>query len=218
MTSATTVLLVDDHPVFRSGLAVLLEAAGLNVVAQTSSGIAAAHLARDHSPDVTIMDLGLPDLDGARATERVLAANPATRVLVVTMYDDDSMVARALAAGAHGYVLKDAPGTEIIKAVELVAAGATVIGSGMADRANAMLVSGALRSVAVPARDFPQLSERERQVLGLLSKGLSNVVIAERLGVSGKTVANYVSTILARLNLPDRDAARRLHKPDAGHG
>ena len=217
MTSATTVLLVDDHPVFRSGLAVLLEAAGLSVIAQTSSGLDAAQLARDHSPDVTIMDLGLPDLDGVRATERVLAANPATKVLVVTMYDDDSMVAQALAAGAHGYVLKDAPGAEIIKAVELIAAGATVMGSGIADRANAMLVSGALRSVAVPSRDFPHLSERERQVLGLLSKGLSNAVIAERLGVSGKTVANYVSTILTRLNLPDRDAARRIHKPDGGH-
>jgi DNA-binding NarL/FixJ family response regulator len=205
-----SVLLVDDHPVFRSGLAVLLAAAGIRVVAETASGRDAVGLARQHVPDVVVMDLGLPDLDGVHATEQVLAACPGIRVLVVTMYDDDGAVARALAAGARGYVLKDAPGAEVVKAVELVAAGAAVMGSGLAGRVGRMVADGASRAVGVPAQDFPQLSDRERQVLALLGKGLSNAVIAERLGVSSKTVANYVSGVLSRLELPDRQAAQRL--------
>jgi DNA-binding NarL/FixJ family response regulator len=208
--TGTTALLVDDHPVFRSGLAVLLSAAGVRIVAETASGTDAAPLAREHVPDVVVMDLGLPDLDGVRATEQVLAACPSTRVLVVTMYDDDGAVARALTAGARGYILKDAPGAEVVKAVELVAAGAAVMGSGLAGRVSRLMADGAGRVTSAPMQQFPQLSERERQVLTLLAKGLPNTVIAERLGVSAKTVANYVSTVLARLELPDRAAAQRL--------
>jgi DNA-binding NarL/FixJ family response regulator len=209
-TPGPTALLVDDHPVFRSGLAVLLTAAGIQVVAETASGADAVSLARRHRPDVVIMDLGLPDIDGVRATEQLLAACPDSRVLVVTMYDDDGAVARALTAGARGYVLKDAPAAEVVKAVELVAAGAAVMGSGLASRVRGMVADGAGRITGVPARQFPQLTERERQVLTLLGKGLTNAVMAERLGVSSKTVANYVSAVLTRLELPDRAAAQQL--------
>ena len=215
-TPGPTALLVDDHPVFRSGLAVLLTAAGIQVVAETASGADAVSLARQHRPDVVIMDLGLPDIDGVRATEQLLTACPDSRVLVVTMYDDDGAVARALTAGARGYVLKDAPAAEVVKAVELVAAGAAVMGSGLAGRVRGMVADGAGRVTSVPARHFPQLSERERQVLTLLGKGLTNAVIAERLGVSSKTVANYVSAVLTRLELPDRAAAQQLLRAIGG--
>jgi DNA-binding NarL/FixJ family response regulator len=208
--TGTTALLVDDHPVFRSGLAVLLNSAGLQVVAETSTGADAAELARQHRPDVVVMDLGLPDLHGVRATEQVLQACPTTAVLIVTMYDDDTAVARALAAGARGYVLKDAPPAEVVKAVALVAAGAGVMGSGVADRMTHMMASGHAHAATPPPAQFPNLTDRERQVLGLMGKGLTNAAIAERLGISGKTVANYISNILVRLNQPDREAAIQL--------
>ncbi len=205
-----TVLLVDDHPVFRSGLAVLLGSAGLHVVAETSAGGEAAELARQHRPDVVVMDLGLSDVNGVIATEQVLQACPSTSVLVVTMYDDDTTVAQAIAAGARGYVLKDAPPAEVVKAVGLVAAGAAVMGSGIADRVTRMVASGAAHAATPEPARFPNLTDRERQVLGLVGKGLSNTAIAERLGISGKTVANYLSNILVHLDLPDRDAAIKL--------
>jgi DNA-binding NarL/FixJ family response regulator len=184
-------------------------------VAETSLGAEAAELARQHRPDVVVMDLGLPDLNGVRATEQVLQACPGTAVLVVTMYDDDTAVAQAIAAGARGYVLKDAPPAEVVKAVALVAAGAGVMGSGVADRMSRMVASGAAHAATPPPARFPHLTDRERQVLGLVGKGLSNPAIAERLGLSGKTVANYVSNVLVRLNLPDREAAIELLQREA---
>jgi DNA-binding NarL/FixJ family response regulator len=206
------VVLVDDHPVFRSGLAVLLGSAGLHVVAETSAGTEAAELARQHQPDVVVMDLGLPDLNGVRATEQVVQACPSTAVLVVTMYDDDTAIAQAIAAGARGYVLKDAPPAEVVEAIRLVAAGAGVMGSGVADRMTRMVAAGAAHAATPEPARFPNLTDRERQVLGLVAKGLSNAAIAERLGISGKTVANYLSNILVRLGAPDRDAVIKLYQ------
>ena len=213
--TSPTVLLVDDHPVFRSGLAILLGSAGLQVVAETSAGAEAAELARRHRPDVVVMDLGLPDLNGVIATEQVLQACPSTAVLVVTMYDDDTAVAQAIAAGARGYVLKDAPPAEVVKAVGLVAAGAAVMGSGIADRVTRMVASGAAHAATKEPARFPNLTDREQQVLGLVGKGLSNTAISERLGISGKTVANYLSNILVHLDLPDREAAIKLFQQDS---
>lgn len=212
------VLLVDDHPVFRSGLAVLLEVAGMEVVGETASGAESVDLAARTEPDVVVMDVGLPDLDGTVATERVLAASPRTHVLMVTMYDDDDALGRSLRAGAHGYVLKDAPAREVVAAVELVASGAVVMGSGLAGRMGRVVAGGLHRATAAEGSDFPELSDRERQVLGLLAKGLPNAAIAERLGLSSKTVANYVSAVLTRLGVPDRGAAAALVAHRAAHG
>jgi DNA-binding NarL/FixJ family response regulator len=206
----TRVLLVDDHPVFRRGLASLLEAAGMEIVAETASGAEAAELAATGRPDVVVMDLGLPDLDGAIATERVLVESPGTHVLVVSMYTDDRALERTLEAGARGFIPKDAPPEEVVQAVRTVAQGGAVLGSTLAPRLSRMVAGGAVRATTPDAQAFPELGPRERQVLGLLSDGLSNAAIAERLGVSGKTVANYTSTILARLGVNDRQAAARL--------
>jgi len=205
----TSVVLVDDHPVFRDGLRVLLEAAGMTVVGETAYGGDAVGLLGGE-PDVIVMDLGLPDIDGVEATRRLLAVDSSTCVLVLTMYDDDDAVSRALEAGARGYLVKSAPAAEIVGAIAAVASGTVVLGSVIAPRVPRLVAGGAIRTATAPATEFPTLSERERQVLGLIAAGLGNAAIAERLGVSGKTVANYVSSVLTKLRVKDRAAAGRL--------
>lgn len=213
----TRVLLVDDHPVFRRGLRSLLDAEGIEVLAETSSGEEGARLAPELIPDVVVMDLSLPDLDGLVATARILEAVPDARVLVLSMYNDDAALARALEVGARGYVAKDSPPAEVVAAIRTVAAGGVVVASALAPRVQRLVAGGAVRSASVGEPDFPDLSSRERQVLGLLALDLGNAAIAERLGVSVKTVANYVSTICLRLGVTDRRAAGQLAREAAGH-
>jgi DNA-binding NarL/FixJ family response regulator len=204
----TRVILVDDHPVFRNGLRALLQASGIDVVGEAATGGDAVDLATQLSPDVVLMDLGLPDMSGVEAVAQIMAARPATRVLVVSLYQDDGSVDAALGAGARGYVVKDAPAEEVVAAVQAVASGSAVIGASLAGRLTD-LVQG--RDGRLPEVDFPGLTARERQILGLVAKGLTNSAIAERLGLSGKTVANYVSVILAKIDATDRnDAARKV--------
>ena len=204
----TRVILVDDHPVFRNGLRALLQASDIDVVGEAATGAAAVEIAMELSPDVVLMDLGLPDMSGVEAVAKIVAARPATRVLVVSLYQDDGSVDAALRAGARGYVVKDAPAEEVVAAVQAVASGSAVIGASLADRLTDM-VHG--RDGQLPEEDFPSLTTRERQILGLVAKGLTNSAIAERLGLSGKTVANYVSVVLAKIEATDRkDAARKV--------
>jgi len=190
------VLVIDDHPVYRRGMASLLEASGCLVVGEGASAAEAAELARRLAPDVILMDLGLPDGSGVDATGRITGSDPAVRVVVVTMHDDEGSVRRALAAGAAGYVVKDAPPAELIAAIEAARQGAVVLGSGIASR-----VGGAL-----PQRtaDPWALTPRERDIAGLVERGLTNGQIALRLGLSGKTVSNNVSTILTKCGATDR--------------
>ena len=202
----TRVILVDDHPVFRNGLRALLEASGIDVVGEAATGADAVELAAQLTPDVVLMDLGLPDMSGVEAVGQIVAARPATRVLVISLYQDDGSVETALRAGARGYVVKDAPAEEVVAAVHAVASGSAVIGGSLAGRL-ADLVHG--RAGEIPEEDFPSLTTRERQILGLIAKGLTNSAIAERLGLSGKTVANYVSVILAKIDAADRNEATR---------
>jgi DNA-binding NarL/FixJ family response regulator len=199
------VLLVDDHPVFRQGLRVLLEAHGFTVVGEAGdveTGL--GMLGSD--PDVVLMDIGLPGDDGLTGTVAMLRRRPGTRVLVVSMFRDDTVVAEALEAGASGYLSKDAGASELVQAVRAVAEGSLVVGMSLVERVRGMTSGGGLRAAAPEAALFPELSERERQVLGLVAQRLDNTQIAERLGVSAKTVANYVSTVLVRLRAPDRAA------------
>jgi DNA-binding NarL/FixJ family response regulator len=156
-------------------------------------------------PDLVMMDIGLPGADGIEATRRILEISPNVRVLVMTMFEEDAALARALEAGASGYLLKAAPPDEVLRAVAAVVDGAFVVGAPLADRVRRMASGGAISGSAY-AREFPELTDRERQILVLVADGLGNAAIAERLGLSGKTVANYVSSVLSRLGVSDRRA------------
>jgi DNA-binding NarL/FixJ family response regulator len=193
----TRVMVVDDHPVYRRGIAALLEASGYSVVAEAASAAEALEWARRATPDAVVMDLGLPDGSGIDATAHIMGERPETRILVVTMFDDDGSVRRALAAGAAGYVVKDAAPSEILAALAAALEGATVLGSGVARVADAGLrVARAL--------DPYGLTPRERDVLALVARGLTNPQVGERLGIAGKTVANVVSVLLAKCGAGDR--------------
>ncbi|MBD3943741.1 response regulator transcription factor [Microbacterium sp. NEAU-LLC] len=193
----TRVMVVDDHPVYRQGIAALLAASGYDVVAQAGSAAESVEWMRRTKPDAVLMDLGLPDGSGVDATARIVGERPQTRVVVVTMFDDDGSVRRALAAGAAGYVVKDAAPSEILAALAAALEGATVLGSGVARVADAGLRSE-------PTRDPYGLTPRERDVLSLVARGLTNRQTAERLGIAGKTVANVVSVLLAKCGVADR--------------
>ncbi|MEV4014985.1 response regulator transcription factor [Nonomuraea angiospora] len=195
-------ILADDHPVFVSGLRALLDAeAGMTVLAVAATGADALRLAVEHRPDVAVLDVNMPEGDGLTVAARMRATGLPTRSLILTMYDDDENVLAALRAGAHGYALKGAGPEEIVAAVRAVARGEAVFGAGVAAR---ILAHFARVAVASP---FPQLTEREHEVLGLVARGLDNAAIAQRLGVSGKTVRNYVSNVLTKLHVTDRSAA-----------
>ncbi len=199
----TRVLVVDDHPVFRRGIASLLSVSGFEVIGEASGAREAVELADRLLPDIVIMDLGLPDGSGVTATERIVAMHPLIRVVVITLFDDEGTVRAALRAGAAGYVVKDASHEEILSAVTAAELGAVVLGSG---------VRGAAMGIRVEAADDGfAFSRRERQVAELLEKGLTNRQIADRLGLAVKTVSNLVSAALAKLGAVDRvDAAAML--------
>lgn len=206
----TTVLVVDDHPVFRSGVAALLGANGYEVVGEAAGAAEAIELVRRLRPAIVLMDLGLPDGSGVTATERIMAEHPEVRVVVVTMFDDDGSVRAALRAGATGYVVKDAGHAEIVAAVRAAELGAVVLGSGVARSATSTV------TFVESAADPFGLTRRESQVLDLVVRGLTNRQIAERLGLSGKTVSNIVSAILAKMGVHDRVEAAALARETLG--
>jgi DNA-binding NarL/FixJ family response regulator len=192
------VVIADDHPVVRAGLAGLLGTEDrLEVVAQAPDGAAAVSAALDPGADVVLMDLRMPLLDGADATARIVAARPGTKVLILTTYDGDADIVRAVEAGAVGYLLKDTPGEALIAAVFAAARGETVLAPPIA----AKLVSR-LRSPAPPA-----LSARETEVLGAVADGLSNPEIAARLFIAETTVKTHLLRIFAKLDVDDRTRA-----------
>lgn len=200
------VLVVDDHPVVRSGLlALLTEASGFEPVGEAQDGIAALAAIRRTRPDVVLMDLAMPNLSGVEATRRVTAWPETDRVavLVLTMSDDDASLAAAVRAGARGYLLKDAGAGEVLAAVRAVARGDVVFGRGVAPAVLDLLQA----RLQGPAPVLPELTGREREILGLVGLGLGNQAIGARLGISAKTVANTVSNILVKLGAADRAEA-----------
>jgi len=200
------IVVVDDHPVFRKGLVALLRASDFEVVGEASSGTEAIAVVLDARPDLVLMDLGLPELGGVAATERIVAELPEVPVVVITLYDDEQSVRAALLAGASGYVVKQAPPEQIIAAIEAALAGALWIGAGVP--------RPGFGGASPEPSERLGLTPRETAIAELMSRGLANPVIAERLHLSTKTVANYVSLILVKLGADDRRAASRIVRAD----
>jgi DNA-binding NarL/FixJ family response regulator len=176
----------------------------IELVAEAATGLEAVALAGRLLPDVALMDIQMPDLDGIEATRRVIAESPNTKVLVVTMFEDDDAVLAAMRAGARGYMVKGMRSVDAIRAIRAVAEGEAIFSPAIAGRLVSMLAEA--RQRARPEA-FPELTERERQTLDLMAQGHKNAVIAERLHLSPKTVRNYVTSIFDKLQLADRSQA-----------
>jgi DNA-binding NarL/FixJ family response regulator len=210
-----TLLLVDDHPVVRDGIRGMLSSVpGFTVLGEASSGTEAVEMVSRLDPDVVLMDLRMPGGGGLPATTAIAARHPATAVVVLTMSDDDDSVFAALRAGARGYLLKESEGADIARAVRAAARSEAVFGPRIADRVLAFFASSRARAAAVP---FPELTDREREVLDLVAHGLPNAAIAARLFLSEKTVRNRVSDVLTKLHAASRAEAVALAR-DAGLG
>jgi DNA-binding NarL/FixJ family response regulator len=196
-------MVVDDHAAFRAGLRALLDAVpDIEVVDEAATGEQALILAPVAQPDVVLLDLAMPGMGGIAATERLIGALPHVRVLILSMADDDDSVFAAMRAGARGYVLKGARRAELVRAVRAVAAGEAIFGAALAVR-----LMGYFAGLDRRAPAFPELSDRERQILGLVAQHLTNPQIAERLGLSQKTVRNHVSSVFTKLRVADRAQA-----------
>ena len=209
------VLVVDDHPLYREGLATAISAMpGKTVVGEAGDGDEAVRRVEELTPDVVVMDLHMPGTNGVEATRLVTALDPAPAVLVLTMLENDDSVFAAMRAGARGYLLKGSTAAEIGRALDGVANGEVVFSAGIAERVLAFFAGGASRREAVP---FPQLTEREREILDLVARGLTNAAIARKFVLSDKTVRNHVSNVFAKLQVAGRaEAVARAR--DAGLG
>ena len=201
-TAPLRVVVADDHPLIRDGWRMILATVPDAVlVGSAATGAEAVRLVEEVRPDLVVMDLHMPDLDGVEATRQITDAHPAMAVLVLTQYDDDESITAALRAGARGYVLKGAGAAELILALRTVAAGQIAFGAELGDR---MLnrITGAVRPK--PAAMFPALTARELEILALLAEGLSDTRIAARLVVEPKTVRNHIGKLLPKLPAASR--------------
>lgn len=211
------VLVVDDHPTFRRGLGALLASLpDVELVGEAADGEAAVERAAALTPDVVVMDLDMPGVGGIEATRRIVTAQPGVAVLVLTMLDEDESVFAAMRAGARGYVVKGADTDDVLRALESVARGDAVFGPAVASRVLSYLTR------PLSARDplmFPELTDREREVLEHMARGLSNNEIARKLFVSPKTVRNHVSNVFTKLQVTDRaEAVERARRAGLGGG
>lgn len=198
----TTVVLADDHPMVRQGIRAVLEGADdLELIAEAEDGAAAVRLCAELRPDVVLMDLQMPGVHGIDATREIRTIAPATAVLVLTMYDDDETVFAAVSAGASGYLLKGADGGDIVAALRAAAAGQAVFGVTLALRLKEWFQRPTSKDPTLP---FPELSEREREILDGVAAGLTNAEIGARLFLSPKTVANNITAVLSKLHLSNR--------------
>lgn len=198
----TTVVLADDHPVVRQGIRAVLDGVpDLDLLGEAEDGADAVRLCVELRPDVVLMDLQMPGLHGIEATRRIRSAAPDTAVLVLTMYDDDETVFAAVSAGASGYLLKGADGADIVAALRAAAAGQAVFGMTLAVR-----LQDWFRRPAPPDTEqpFPELTDRERDILDGVAAGLTNAQIGSRLHLAPKTVANNLTAVLGKLHLGSR--------------
>ncbi len=197
-------LTVDDHPVFRFGLRTLLQATtDIAVVGEAATGREAIALAARLQPDVVLMDLQLPDINGIEVTRQILQQHPKLGILIITMFEDSDSVFAAMRVGALGYILKGAEGDDMLRAIRAVARGEAIFSPTIAQRL--------MRHFATPRPvtdlPFPELTEREREVLGLIAQGLTNSAIAQQLQLRPKTVRNFVSSIFSKLQVSHRSEA-----------
>lgn len=203
------VLIADDHALFREGLRALLATLpDIEVVAEAADGETALAQVAGSQPQVVLMDINMPGLNGIEATRRILHAHPNLGIIMVTMLEDDASVFAAMKAGARGYVLKGARHEDILQAIRAVAAGQALFGSAIAARM--MSFFQGLESAPKPtgpAADFPELTDREREVLQLMAQGRSNKDIADQLVITGKTVSNHITNIFSKLQVADRAQA-----------
>lgn len=211
----TRIVIADDHQLFRDGLRSLLEgAADMELIGEASDGENAIALADELDPDLILMDLQMPGINGIEATRRIVLNNPDIRILMLTMFDDDESIFAALQAGARGYILKGVKHDEMLRAVRAVASDEAIFSPEIARRMMSYFTNG------LPARTskaFPELTAREREVLDLLARNYSNADIAAELVISPKTVRNHVSNVLGKLQVADRREAGSIAR-DAGFG
>lgn len=200
------VLVIDDHALFREGLIALLNAAPVtDVVGEGATGQEALALVEELSPDVVLMDIMMPDMNGIEATRRIVAAQGDTQIIMLTMLEDDDSLFAAMCAGARGYILKGADRAEVLRTVQAVAGGEALFGPAIAGRLTAFFQSAGNQGATVTP--FPELTDREREVLTLIAQGLSNTQIAGQLHITGKTVSNHISNIFNKLQVSDRAQA-----------
>jgi DNA-binding NarL/FixJ family response regulator len=204
-------LIVDDHPIFRHGLRALLNSVeGLEIVGEAATGEEAVVLALAHKPDVILMDIqmpgpeGAPGINGIEATRRIVKAEPQTGVLMLTMFEEDDSIFAAMRAGARGYLLKGCRQDEALRAIQAVASGEVIFGPQAAEKVRLFFSRAPL---SAPPLAFPELTERELQILELLAQRLNNQEIAKRLSLSPKTVRNYASNIFDKLQVAGRSEA-----------
>jgi DNA-binding NarL/FixJ family response regulator len=202
-TQPVRIVVVDDQALFRTGLARLLnEDERIEVVGQAEDGLVALEVVGKLRPDVVLMDLKMPNLDGIEATRRMLASNPDTKVLILTSFDADTSIIQALKAGAAGYVLKDSQAEGIVSSILAVMSGERVMASAVAQRVLDMLTGS-----TTPKEFYDGLTAREVEILKLLASGMANKQIAYKLGISEKTVRNHVSNMYEKLQIFDRAQA-----------
>ena len=207
------ILIADDHPLFRKGMRTLLTATvDTEVIGEATTGQEVIELAATLQPDVILMDLQMPGVNGIEATRQILQTSPHIRILVITLFEDDASVFSALRAGARGYVLKDTKEEEMVRAIRAVGSGEAIFSPSIATR---LMDFFAAPLPAVPKEIFPTLTEREREILLLIARGSTNHDIAKQLALSVKTVNNYVSNIFSKLQVADR-AQAIIRARDAG--
>jgi DNA-binding NarL/FixJ family response regulator len=214
------ILIVDDHALFREGLRALFAALpDIEVVGEAADGGAAVAQVATLQPDVVLMDINMPDLNGIEATRQILSAQPGMGIIMVTMLEDDASVFAAMRAGARGYVLKGAHHDEILQSIRAVAMGQAVFGPAIATRMINFFqdLNQPVSKTGNAIQAFPELTEREREVLVLIAQGVSNKEIAEKLVISMKTVSNHITNIFGKLQVADR-AQAIIRARDAGLG
>lgn len=210
-----TVLIADDHQFFRDGVRALLASQpDMECVGEAATGEEAIRLSAEVQPDVVLMDVQMPGMSGVEATRLIVSSSPQIRVLVVTMFEDDSVVFAAMRAGARGYLLKGARHEDMVRAIHAVGNGDAIFSPAIAAR---LVEYFAALQPGRSAQVFPELSSREREILALLAQGHKNAEIAEHLVISPKSVRNYVSNIISKLQVADR-AQAIVRAKDAGFG